>query len=501
MLVAAPISKLDAPWRASTNAMSGGKKPKISPTPRVAQKTAPRLNQCEFCGRGAPDLLDFSGCIHSNQSVPFWEDCRPRAKSAKTPLRFLRPTSASEGDMKVLMSSIGSRGDVQPILALALEMRALGHTVVLCVAPNFKDWVESFGITCVPVGADLKKLANRSTPGKHRKPSVSQWQKLIPPVVREQFEVTANAASGCNLIVVGGALQTAGRSIAELLGIPYLYVGYAPAALPSPEHAPPEKHSQSLPRWMNRLLWKRYERKWNRIFLAAVNEQRGARRLAPVVDMSRYVLTARPWLAADAVLGPAPVTAAMQITQTGAWFLPDPAPLPDPLDRFLAAGEPPIYFGFGSMGRPAETSRQLVEGARALGRRAIISRGWANLDVIDAGGDCLSIGEVSHEKLLPRVAAVVHHGGAGTTAATARAGKPQVVIPHGYDQYYWAYRVQRLGVGVAGPIAARLSVDKLVGALRKCLEPGMAARSHALAGRIELRGARIAADRLIKEFG
>jgi vancomycin aglycone glucosyltransferase len=403
--------------------------------------------------------------------------------------------------MKVLLSSIGSRGDVQPILALALELRALGHIPVLCVAPDFKAWVESFGIGCVPVGPELRKLANPGAQSKRKKPSVSQWQKMIPPVVQNQFEATANAATGCNLIVVGGALQSAGRSIAELLGIPYLYVAYAPVALPSPANAPPEKFPQRLPGWVNRLLWKRYERKWNRIFLAAVNEQRAQRRLSPVDDMSRYVLTDRPWLAADPQLGPVSATTSQQITQMGAWFFSDPAALPGSLETFLAAGEPPIYFGFGSMGKPAETSRMLIEAARALGRRAIISQGWANLDVIDAGSDCISIGEVSHEKLFPRVAAVVHHGGAGTTAAAARAGKPQVVIPQGYDQYYWAHRVRKLGVGVAGPVGPRLTADRLVSALRKCSKPEIAARAQVLASRIESQGARVAAVRLIKEFG
>jgi vancomycin aglycone glucosyltransferase len=191
----------------------------------------------------------------------------------------------------------------------------------------------------------------------------------------------------------------------------------------------------------------------------------------------------------------------MQIVQPGAWFLPDQGSLPERVEQFLASGEPPVYFGFGSMRAPEQTSRILIEAARTLGLRSILSQGWGNLAPIDSGADCLSIGEVSHERLLPRVAAVVHHGGAGTTTAAARAGKPQVIVPHLYDQYYWAHRVQQSGVGVPGPTRELLAVDAVVCALRESLQPGMTARAHALAGRVERRGATIAAGRLVNEFG
>src|SRR5262249_26580208 len=163
------------------------------------------------------------------------------------------------------------------------------------------------------------------------------------------------------------------------------------------------------------------------------NEQRAALGLPPVSDVSPFITTDQPWLAADPVLGPAGTPIKMNITQTGAWLLSDPAALPAPLEEFLAAGEPPLYFGFGSMGAADLTVGILVDVARSLGWRAIVSQGWARLNVND--DQCISIGSVSHEKLFPRVAAVLHHGGAGTTTAAARAGKPQVVVPQNYDQY------------------------------------------------------------------
>jgi vancomycin aglycone glucosyltransferase len=120
---------------------------------------------------------------------------------------------------------------------------------------------------------------------------------------------------------------------------------------------------------------------------------------------------------------------------------------------------------------------------------------------VNTQNDCLSIGDVNHAKLFPRVAAIVHHGGAGTTTAAARVGTPQVVIPHNYDQFYWAHRVQELGIGASGPTRDDITVDSLVHALREALQPEVRMRAQELAGRMELHGARIAAERLTNEFG
>jgi len=143
---------------------------------------------------------------------------------------------------------------------------------------------------------------------------------------------------------------------------------------------------------------------------------------------------------------------------------------------------------FGSMRASDQTAYVLIEAARVLGLRSILSQGWANLTPsdTDSADDCLSIGNIGHEKLFPRAAAIVHHGGAGTTTAAARAGTAQVIIPHNYDQFYWAHRVQELGVGVSGHMRDDLSIKALV---------------QALAGRMELHGARVAAERLTNESG
>ncbi|MGH3912782.1 MAG: glycosyltransferase [Pseudonocardiaceae bacterium] len=123
------------------------------------------------------------------------------------------------------------------------------------------------------------------------------------------------------------------------------------------------------------------------------------------------------------------------------------------LDAFLDHGAPPVSLGFGSMPVPPDTNRTLIEVIRALGRRVILSRGWAELNLIDNKPDCLAIDEVNQQVLFPRVAAIVHHGGAGTTLTAAHAGIPQVVIPMFSDQFYWANRIRNLGIGTSVTIA------------------------------------------------
>jgi vancomycin aglycone glucosyltransferase len=341
-------------------------------------------------------------------------------------------------------------------------------------------------------------------PGKPILPSQEQLQQMADQSVRTQFQIIAEAARGCDLVVAAGALQIATRSIAEFQKIPYVFAAYCPAVLPSPHYPPPKTgghYSYSLSETENLHLWTKNEDEFNSRFGATLNEERAKLGLDSVMSVQSHIFTDRPWLAADEALAPVFPRGGLEVVQTSTWILSDQTDLPDDLENFLAAGAPPIYFGFGSMRASEHTSRVIIEAARALRLRAIISQGWANLSLVDDAVDCISIGDVSHERLFPRVAAIVHHGGAGTTNAGSRAGRPQVIIPHNYDQFYWAHRVHQLGVGISGPSRDDLTLDALVPAIRDCLRPEMTLHAQSLVSRIELHGAQIAAERLVKEFG
>jgi vancomycin aglycone glucosyltransferase len=164
---------------------------------------------------------------------------------------------------------------------------------------------------------------------------------------------------------------------------------------------------------------------------------------------------------------------------------------------FLDAGDQPLYLGFGSMRAQPDLARVMVDAARALGRRAILSRGWSDLSLADAGPDVLTIGEVNVRALFPRLAAVVHHGGAGTTTAAALAGTPQAIVPQIYDQHYWAKRVQQAGIGTAHAAGAP-TAESLTHALTRVLDPGVVATARAFAAAVRTDGSRVAARRIIE---
>ena len=212
-------------------------------------------------------------------------------------------------------------------------------------------------------------------------------------------------------------------------------------------------------------------------------------------------MTDRPWLAADPFLAPWKDLTDLDIVQTGAWILPDDRPLPDELEAFLDAGEPPVYVGFGSMAMRSheDLGRVAIEATRAHGRRLILGQGWADLALTDDRDDCLVVGDVNHQALFPRVAAVVHHGGAGTTTTAALAGAPQVVVPQIVDQPHWARRVAELGIGAAhdGPVPTS---ETLASALGTALAPETRARAIAVAGHIRTDGAMMAARRLLQSI-
>jgi vancomycin aglycone glucosyltransferase len=288
------------------------------------------------------------------------------------------------------------------------------------------------------------------------------------------------------------------RSVAERLGVRFVFAAYCPIFLPSPAHRPPPLPGRPLPPEVTdpRVLNELDVRNYNEMFGSMLNRHRAAIGLPPVDNVRDHVYTDRPWLAADPVLAPWPGSPDLEVVQTGAWTTRDERPLPADLLAFLDAGPAPVYAGFGSMPAPANAARVAIDAIRAHGRRAVVGRGWADLALIDGQDDCFAVGEVNQQALFSRVAAVVHHGGAGTTTTAARAGAPQVVVPQMADQPYFAGRVAELGIGAAhdGPTP---TVESLSAALRTALAAPTRARAAAVAGRIRTDGSTAAATRLL----
>ncbi|GAA1311581.1 glycosyltransferase [Pseudonocardia xinjiangensis] len=397
--------------------------------------------------------------------------------------------------MRVLLSTYGSRGDVEPLVALALRLRELGAEVRVCAPPDFAERLAGVGVPMVPVGPSASALTAAAPPP-------SGLPQRAAGLIAGQFDAVTGAAEGCDAMVVTGMMPAAAGalSVAEKLGIRSVSVTFQQLTLPSPHRPPLAYPGRPFPPEVtdNRVLWELDARSINALFGEALNTNRVSNGLAPVADVRDYVVGDRPWLATDPILDPWQETPDLDVVQTGAWLLPDLRPLPADLEAFLDAGAPPVYVGFGSMPMhgSADVAQVATEAIRAQGRRAVVLRGWADLALIDDRDDCFVVGEVNQQALFGRVAAVVHHGGAGTTTTATRAGAPQVVVPQLADQPYWAGRVADLGIGAAheGPAP---TVESLSAALRTALTPETRARATAVAATIRTDGATLAATLLL----
>ncbi|WP_394362569.1 glycosyltransferase [Amycolatopsis sp. SB7-3] len=400
--------------------------------------------------------------------------------------------------MRFLLTTWGSRGDVEPLVALAVEVRKLGAEALVCAPPDeeFVKLLEQAGVPSVPLGPTVHSVVAGPKP-----PTGEDALKLAPALVAARFEtLSAAAEEGCDAILATGLLPAGARDVAEKLGIPYVYACFHTFGLPSRHFAPGVRPGTPSPEGEtdNRVLWRQDAERVNALYGGALNSHRAAIGLPPVDNVRDHVFTGSPWLAADPVLCPSEGMTDLDLVPTGAWIRPDDRPLPPDLEEFLQAGEPPVYVGFGSMAAyaPKDIARVAIESARGLGRRILLARGWAGLASIDDADDCFVVGEVNQQALFRRVAAVVHHGGAGTTTTASRAGAPQVVVPRIADQPFWAGRVAELGIGVAhqDPLP---TVESLTAALTTALSPATGARAKAVADTIRTDGAAVAAKMLV----
>ncbi|MET8454322.1 glycosyltransferase [Streptomyces sp. NPDC005209] len=399
--------------------------------------------------------------------------------------------------MRVVLSTWGSRGDVEPVVGLAVALRGLGAQVRVCAPPDeeFVALLARVGLPLVPLGPTV-----RSVVAGERPPSAEYAFQLAAELVAARFETLTAAAEGCDALLATGLMPSGARSVAENLGIRYVFACFHTLGLPS-SHFPPGRRPgrQSPPEETDlKVLWEQDAQRVNDLYGKAENSHRAALDMPPLDNVRDYVFTDRPWLAAEPSLVPWENMTDLDLVQSGPWILPDERPLPEELEAFLDAGAPPVYVGFGSMAMhtSADVARVAIEAVRAQGRRVLLARGWAELSLVDDRDDCFVVGEVNQQALFGRVAAVVHHGGAGTTTTAARAGAPQLVVPQIADQPYWAARVAELGIGAAhdGPTP---TFDSLSAALTTVLSPETGARARAAAGAMSTDGATVAAQRLI----
>ncbi len=379
--------------------------------------------------------------------------------------------------MKVTILTVGTQGDVRPFVALGLGLQRAGHDVTLAVPIDAEGFVTGQGLCFAPLRADFLEFV-QSAQGKAILKG-SLWTTLkairttIPPMVRRILDDAWAAAQGADVLVYHPKVL-AGRDIAVALGIPAFVALYLPMLVPTWRFPNPILPARNLGRVVNRLSY-RLNRLATLPLHGVLNDWRqevlGLPRPSRFEDTLRRDGEPIPVLYAFSphVVEP-PDDWPDSVSVTGFWFLDEPEYTPPPeLVAFLESGPPPVYVGFGSMTsqEPETVARLVIEALRRAGQRGVLATGWGGLKAVTSSQDLFVVDAVPHDWLFPRMAAVVHHGGAGTTAAGLRAGKPTVICPFIADQPFWGRTIAALGVG-PGPLPQRtLTADALAEAIRR----------------------------------
>ena len=393
---------------------------------------------------------------------------------------------------RVAIATIGTAGDVRPYLALAIALKNHGHDVILGANADFEDLVASHGIRFHNLGTNMQDWLQQSRFDTaisqmklHHFPQLlRQGQALVERAARNSWAM----AQGADAVVVN--INTSfGIDIAEALDIPVIMTAMQPlnptrefpiCAYEVPDLGPTFNKLSNIAMNIQQGYYDLPRDRVRKELMGLGPRKRGGlfrdsqgNNLPTLYNFSSLVSPRpREW----------PQTAVV----TGFWFLDDNTgwtPSPE-LQRFLHAGAPPVYIGFGSMPFGAERNTQLLRSAlEQWGGRAIVSKGWGGINVDDLPDTVFAVSEAPHDKLFPLCSAVVHHGGAGTTAAGLRAGKPTFTLPQAYDQRYWGRRVRALGCGPAPVRLRTLTPEILAGALHELTTNRAMAKNAAVIGK------------------
>lgn len=388
--------------------------------------------------------------------------------------------------LRISIHTLGTRGDVQPYLALALGLVRQGHDVQLAGPAQFASFVCEKGISFVPLPGEF--LALLDTP--EGKEAVAGGQgfsagfkllKHVRPLMRRLLDAEWDAAQAFKPdLLVHHPKSIAAPHIAQRMGIKAMLAsplpGFTPtAAFPSPllslpSLGPLNKLSHQLAIRGADVLFGKLIREWREGSLGLARG-RGIAPAATVYAYSRHVL-------------PVPSDWNERVLVSGYWFLDedDRWNMPDSLAAFLAAGDKPIYIGFGSMPGidPEILARKVMDGLAVAGKRGLMATGGGAIDVKTVPGHVHLISAAPHDQLFRHVGAAMHHGGAGTTGASLRAGLPTIICPFFGDQPFWARRVAQLGVGLQAPGPKALSAKILAAAFEATDSPGMRGKANEL---------------------
>lgn len=416
--------------------------------------------------------------------------------------------------MRITIFAAGSRGDIQPCVMLGRGLQRTGFQVLLAAPENFAQFIQGNDLDFHPLRGDVQQImageTGRNLMEEGSSNPITQiraMRAMLGPVAMKMAEDALEACRESDALISLAVFAPFARSIAEILHIRLIHIEPTPMlptrAFPAPGWPVQRNlgglHNRLSGLGMLQIIWQ-----WYGPF---VNGFRQRFNLPPYRASSFYqILSSTPLLGAySSRIIPHPPDWPESTYITGYW-LPDAdsswEPAPE-LQAFLEAGDPPVYIGFGSMaGRQPEQLAVLAASAlQESGQRGLLLKGWGGLSADSLPENMFLLDSAPHQWLFPRMAAVVHHGGAGTTAEGLRAGVPTVIIPFAFDQAFWGGRVNALGVG-PNPIPQKsLTVDRLARAIRIAVtDPEMRERAGLLGQAIRAEGGIGNAVKIIRQI-
>jgi sterol 3beta-glucosyltransferase len=372
--------------------------------------------------------------------------------------------------VKICILTIGTRGDVQPYIALGLGLKVAGHEVTLSTLDEFKPLVYQYGLLHDSLRGDFLKAAQSAVGQKGGNPLklIRQYVEMAKDTLADEWASAQKAE-----VLIYNPAVIGGFHIAEKLNIPTFAAFPAPLYSPTKEFPNPFLPFRNLGPF-NKLSHQIFAKMGPAMYRSPINQfRKDVLGLPPA--KGETTLRGKPitklYSYSEAVV-PRPADWDESSVVTGYWFLDAPANWqPDPeLVGFLQAGSTPVYIGFGSMFMSGKQKTEIaLQALRLAGQRGILATGWGGLKAENTSKDIFVLDAIPHDWLFPKVAAIVHHGGAGTTGSALRAGKPQIICPFVGDQSFWGSRVADLGVGPSPIPQSNLTAEKLADAMQSAV--------------------------------
>ena len=383
---------------------------------------------------------------------------------------------------RITIFGAGSQGDIQPCFRLGKGLQRTGLQALLAAPQNFAGSIQGEGLPFQPLRGDVQQIMASETGqefmdkgGTNPIRSILAMRKMLGPIAIQMAEDVLEACRDADMLITLAVFAPFGKTIAEIRGIPLVLIEPTPVLPTGDFPAPGWLIQKNMGRLLNRIsgfamlevIWQ-----WYRPFVNEFRGRFGLRRFSG--SDFHHILVSTPLLGAySSTVIPHPQDWSDNVHITGYWFQDSQSTWKPSveLENFLTQGEPPVYVGFGSMaGRnPEHFARIVLEALEKTGQRGVIATGWGGMNATNVPENVFVLDSAPHGWLFPRMSAVVHHGGAGTTAEGLRAGKPTVIVPFIVDQFFWGKRVQALGAGVEPIPAKGLTADKLAGAIQRAV--------------------------------